>query len=341
MSLPSTIRPPPATERPSSLTSSPRPRAGKRSPAVCFSAARKRAGCGGPARPGLRGRRGPLRRDRRRLCCAVERVEAVALHQLAHRLAPRGRAVEDVQAGHAAVDGEQGPGLARQRLEMRDKLVQLRRVTARTSRPRRWSATRRPCGSPSSQSRPTRLPGPPGASRTPACTATPPAACARGPWRSGRGRPRRTRASGAPSARPRRTTPGCGSVCPAATRIVRLTMRFCLAPTSSSPSRMRTGEGATFLTRSSGTLPDFGDFRDGGQARGEGLVEGEVAGRVVAGQEEGEHRQVGGDDGHADVEVVQGRGNGIHQGVLSRPVSGRLAGPRGQQPAQDQCGARL
>ena len=41
----------------------------------------------------------------------------------------------------------------------------------------------------------------------------------------------------------------------AGTMIVRLTTRFCFAPTSSSPSTMRIGLGPRFTTRSSGTLP--------------------------------------------------------------------------------------
>ena len=39
------------------------------------------------------------------------------------------------------------------------------------------------------------------------------------------------------------------------TRTVTLTIRFCFAPTSSSPSRMSTGVAPEFLTRSSGTWP--------------------------------------------------------------------------------------
>ncbi len=39
------------------------------------------------------------------------------------------------------------------------------------------------------------------------------------------------------------------------TRIVRLTMRFCLAPTSSSPSTMSTWRGLSLTTCSSGTRP--------------------------------------------------------------------------------------
>ena len=41
----------------------------------------------------------------------------------------------------------------------------------------------------------------------------------------------------------------------AGTRIVRLTMRFCLAPTSSSPSSIRTGRLLLLSTCSSGTRP--------------------------------------------------------------------------------------
>ena len=41
----------------------------------------------------------------------------------------------------------------------------------------------------------------------------------------------------------------------AATRIVRLTMRFCFAPRSSSPSTMRTGRGPRLMNFRSGTLP--------------------------------------------------------------------------------------
>ena len=41
----------------------------------------------------------------------------------------------------------------------------------------------------------------------------------------------------------------------AATRMVVLTIRFCLAPTSSSPSRIRTIFSARLITRRSGTEP--------------------------------------------------------------------------------------
>ena len=41
----------------------------------------------------------------------------------------------------------------------------------------------------------------------------------------------------------------------AGTRIVRLTTRFCFAPTSSTPSRRNTGCAPLLNTRSSGTLP--------------------------------------------------------------------------------------
>jgi hypothetical protein len=41
----------------------------------------------------------------------------------------------------------------------------------------------------------------------------------------------------------------------AATRIVRLTMRFCFAPISSSPSTIKTEDEPRLTNRSSGTLP--------------------------------------------------------------------------------------
>jgi hypothetical protein len=54
---------------------------------------------------------------------------------------------------------------------------------------------------------------------------------------------------------PARFNTGIVVVLWAATRTVRLITRFCFAPTSSSPSIMRTGFAARFVTRSSGTLP--------------------------------------------------------------------------------------
>ena len=105
----------------------------------------------------------------------------------------------------------------------------------------------------------------------------------------------------------------------AATRIERLTTRFCLAPRSSSPSTMRTGRAPRFTSFKSGTLPaseisvistapaDRASSRtDVVEERGSriGIRGSGFAARLLPNQ--GDHRQVVDDDGRAEDDRVDG-----------------------------------
>ena len=116
---------------------------------------------------------------------------------------------------------------------------------------------------------------------------------------------------------------GMVSVVFAGTRIVRLTTRFCLAPRSSSPSRMKTGFAPLFMTRNSGTLPCSRLSVISVQPCRERLVQREVERLLLHGRgtDEREHGDVRKDDGVAEGDLFECvRDRIIHASiVLSEP----------------------
>ena len=96
---------------------------------------------------------------------------------------------------------------------------------------------------------------------------------------------------------------GMFSATPAGTRMVRLTTRFCFAPTSSSPSTISVGTRPRLTARSSGTLP-CSDTSVISKPAAEGLVQRLVVGDPAFGRFTPNQRE------HDDVLEREGGGEG-------------------------------
>jgi hypothetical protein len=162
----------------------------------------------------------------------IERIERVTADQLWRQRAPRTWRVEQFESSRATIHEEHRAHLAFNRRERRHEFIE-RNMAFVKHRRHGGDPTRRPAGPTSPRSGSRLSADPTSGSRLPSTSWSRAASSQRGPPRTAHAERLRNRVTRDAIGPIRRTTPGSRTSDGAGARIVRLMIRFCLAPRSS------------------------------------------------------------------------------------------------------------